>query len=185
MHTLFQSMSLAKDFVANVKSLEKAMQSVLLPTSPASVWINKYLTIWRFVLFFPSSLFLKIRSVVISLRTVYCQYTQRPQGILLFDTNALVCWALLDLHRGGLECGAEQYSQRRQRGTNEGQLNLITALKHSQHLFRLKTTLSPRLNLLNHLIINQRPGESEATRGCLLVAGPPRDAASNILRGTA
>lgn len=42
---------------------------------------------------------------------------------------------------------------------DEGQQSLITTLKHHQHLFRAKTTLSPGINLLNHLIINLSRGK--------------------------
>lgn len=67
--------------------------------------------------------------------------------------RAMVCSALLDLHRVGLECIGEQYPGLH-RAKNEGQQSLITTLKHYQHLFKPKTTLSPGINLLNHLIIN-------------------------------
>lgn len=69
------------------------------------------------------------------------------------SSNVMVCSALLDLHRGGLECTREQYPGLH-RAKNEGQQSLITTLKHHQHLFKPKTTLSPGINLLNHLIIN-------------------------------
>lgn len=42
---------------------------------------------------------------------------------------------------------------------DEGQQSLITTLKHYQHLFGPKTTLSPGINLLNHLIINLSRGK--------------------------
>lgn len=72
---------------------------------------------------------------------------------MLCSGNAMVCSALLDLHRVGLECIGEQYPGLH-RAKNEGQQSLITTLKPYQHLFKPKTTLSPGINLLNHLIIN-------------------------------
>lgn len=75
-----------------------------------------------------------------------------PRGACAGSSDAVVCSALLDLHRGGLECLVEQ-CPRPQRAKNEGQPSLITTLKHYQHLFKPKTTLSPGINLLNHRII--------------------------------
>jgi len=76
-----------------------------------------------------------------------------PGEATLCSSSTMVCSALLDLHRGGLECIGEQCAGPG-RAKNEGQQSLITALKHYQHLFKPKTTLSPGINLLNHLIIN-------------------------------
>lgn len=45
------------------------------------------------------------------------------------------------------------------RAKHEGQQSLITTLKHYQHLLEPKTTLSPGINLLNHLIINLSRGK--------------------------
>lgn len=72
---------------------------------------------------------------------------------MLCSGNAMVCSAPLDLHSVGLECIGEQYPGL-EGAKNEGQQSLITTLKHYQHLFKPKTTLSPGINLLNHLIIN-------------------------------
>lgn len=82
--------------------------------------------------------------------------TQRDPGG--GSPRAMVCSALLDLHRGGLECTGEQCPGLH-RAKDEGQQSLITTLKHYQHLFKPKTTLSPGINLLNHLIINLSRGK--------------------------
>lgn len=75
-----------------------------------------------------------------------------PRGACAGRSNAVVCSALPDLHRRGLECLAEQCPGL-PRAKNEGQPSLITTLKHYQHLFKPKTTLSLGINLLNHWII--------------------------------
>lgn len=75
-----------------------------------------------------------------------------PRGAWAGRNHAVVCSALLDLHRGRLECLVQQCPGP-PGAKNEGQPSLITTLKHYQHLFKPKTTLSPGINLLNHWII--------------------------------
>lgn len=93
---------------------------------------------------------LKIKSLSLSVSVLYIvSIHSDPRGACAGRSNAVVCSALLDLHRGGLECLVEQ-SPGLLRAKNEGQPSLITTLKHYQHLFKPKTTLSPGINLLNY-----------------------------------
>lgn len=72
-------------------------------------------------------------------------------GIMLWYIH--FCWISIAGAGGGvLECLVEQCPSL-PRAKNEGQPSLITTLKHYQHLFKPKTTLSPEINLLYHWII--------------------------------
>lgn len=95
----------------------------------------------------------KRSSLLLSVSVLYIvSIHSDPRGACAGRSNAVVCSALLDLHRRGLECLVEQ-SLGLPRAKNEGQPSLITTLKHYQHLFKPKTTLSSGINLLNHWII--------------------------------
>lgn len=56
-------------------------------------------------------------------------------------------------------CVREEQCPRLQKAKTEGQSSLITTLKHDQHLFRPKTTLSLGINLLNCWIVTLSRGK--------------------------
>lgn len=90
------------------------------------------------------------------------QFPWSVSELCLVNTR-VVGTALLDLHRGGLECGVcvwgKNNAPRLRRAKTEGQSSLITTLKHNQHLFRPNTTLSLGINLLNCWIVTLSRGK--------------------------
>lgn len=87
---------------------------------------------------------LKIKSVMISSGAYIVNIHSDPRGVMLWCVR--LRWISIE---GGWNA-LRNNGPRLPRAKNEGQPSLITTLKHYQHLFKPKTTLSLGINLLNH-----------------------------------